>query len=193
MEPVEPFRTDRSELLVLVVWPIEQFLDIQGLLVNLEDMYRHTIIAKDLRLPDLVSDGDLEHSAWGCFQIVRTLPVQNCSMEHLHWREAAMGSRTYENLTSWRLCTYLRKTMATSSRIRQKQMRMQRRSFLQKADVSTQRREGLHEEDGGVFWFIMTERNAQIRNRAVQDNWTGKHHVFGHNNDRGDILYITPI
>ena len=33
---VEPFRAERSELLVLVVYPVEQFLGVQELQVNLE-------------------------------------------------------------------------------------------------------------------------------------------------------------
>ena len=31
-------------------------------------------------------------------QLVETLPMQNCSMKHLHSREAATGCRTCENV-----------------------------------------------------------------------------------------------
>ena len=62
-EHVEPFRADRSELLVLVALPIEQFLEVQELLVDPEGMYCDTVTAKGLLLSETVSDGDLEHTA----------------------------------------------------------------------------------------------------------------------------------
>ena len=59
----EPLRADHSELLVLVVKPIEEFLEVHGLQVNREGMYWDTPVTKDLNRCDSVSDGDLERSA----------------------------------------------------------------------------------------------------------------------------------
>ena len=42
---------------------------------------------------------DVEHSAWSRRQRVRTLPMQTCSMNHVHSREAATGCWTHENLS----------------------------------------------------------------------------------------------
>ena len=52
---VKPFRAEDSELLVLVVYPVELFLEVQELL--------DTVISKDLAQFESVSHGDLEHSA----------------------------------------------------------------------------------------------------------------------------------
>ena len=46
----------------------------------------------------MVSVGDCEHLARGRSQhLMRTSPMQNCSTEHAHSREAATGCRTREN------------------------------------------------------------------------------------------------
>ena len=45
-------------------------------------------------LAETVSDGDLEHSACGQPQLIGTLPMQKCLMQHLHSREAATRNRT---------------------------------------------------------------------------------------------------
>ena len=60
---VEPFRADHSELLVILVFPIEQFLEVQEMLENLEGMYWGTPIAKDVPQSGWALDGDLEHSS----------------------------------------------------------------------------------------------------------------------------------
>ena len=85
---------EHSDLLVLV----EQFLEVQELVVNPECTHWDTVIATDLPQSETVSDGDLEHSAWGRPQLVRTLPLQNFSMQDLHSREASKGFRTHENI-----------------------------------------------------------------------------------------------
>ena len=60
---------------MLVVSPIEhQFLEVQELQVHFEGVHWDVGIAKDLPQSDLVTDGDLEHYAGSCPQLVRTLP-----------------------------------------------------------------------------------------------------------------------
>ena len=78
VEPVEPFRADHSELLVLVGCPTEQFLRVQELLINPEGTQRDTVIAEDLLLSDFVSVRDCEHCARRRHPLVRTSPTQNC-------------------------------------------------------------------------------------------------------------------
>ena len=61
---VEPVRAVHSQHLVLVVNPIEQFLEVQELLVKPEGTCWGTAVAKDLHLSETVSDGNIdEHSA----------------------------------------------------------------------------------------------------------------------------------
>ena len=52
---VKPFRAEDSELLVLMVYPVELFLEVQELL--------DTVIFNNLPRSESESDGDLEHSA----------------------------------------------------------------------------------------------------------------------------------
>ena len=70
----EPFRADHSELLIFVLYQfvvsIEQFLEVQELLVYLEDMYWGIVISKELLRSDSVSKEDLEHCALGLLQLV---------------------------------------------------------------------------------------------------------------------------
>ena len=66
--------------------------------MNLDGMYGDTVIAKDVHQSDLVSAGDSEHFARGRSRLVRKLPMQNCSTENVHSREAATGCRTSENV-----------------------------------------------------------------------------------------------
>ena len=59
---VETFRAEHSELLVLVVYPVEQFLAVQELQVNLEVLGYCN--CQGFTLPaETVSNGDLEPSA----------------------------------------------------------------------------------------------------------------------------------
>ena len=85
-------------LLVLVVEPVEQLLEVQELQVDFEGMLLDTEIVKASHRSDLVSVGDCEHFAWCRSQLVRTSPMQNHSTKHLHSREAATEGRTCENV-----------------------------------------------------------------------------------------------
>ena len=58
-----PFRAEPSELLVLAVLPIGQFLAVPELLVNREGTYWDTVVPRDLLQSETVSVRDLEHSA----------------------------------------------------------------------------------------------------------------------------------
>ena len=95
---VEPFRAEHSELRVLLVQPIEQFLEVHELQLHLEKCVTGFCNCKGFTpRSELASDGYLEHSAWGRPQLVRALPVQNYQMQILHSRETATGYRTYGN------------------------------------------------------------------------------------------------
>ena len=73
IEHVEPFRSDHSELLVRVVQPIEPLLEVQELQIHFEDMQQETVIAS---------------------------PMQKCSTENVHSRDAATGCWTCEKYVS---------------------------------------------------------------------------------------------
>ena len=96
-EHVEPFRADRTMLLVLVVEPVEQLVEVQELQVDIEGMLRDTEIVKASHQSDLVSVEDCEHVALGRSELVRTSPMHNRPTKHLHSREAATEGRTREN------------------------------------------------------------------------------------------------
>ena len=59
-EHVEPFRADRTQLLVLVVQPVEKLLEVEELQVRVK-----TVIAKDSHRSGLVSVGNCSHFARG--------------------------------------------------------------------------------------------------------------------------------
>ena len=66
-------------------------------MVSVEDMQQDTVIVKDSLQSDMVSVEDCEHFCTGRSQLVRTLPMQNCSIEKVHSLEAATGCGTCEN------------------------------------------------------------------------------------------------
>ena len=82
---------------------------------------------------------------------------------------------------SWRLLPDLRKTMAISSRICQKQKENAETFVCPKssciyADVTRTRTR----REGGTLWYIFVKTNEKFRNRAVENSWTGTCHVLCH-------------